>query len=77
MDVHPPGLQLKSSDYYSMDPGSESNPFDSNIREALNNSSMNYQSTNRISAILSCSSFSVADKPLKMAIHPCVVETLN
>ena len=38
---------------------------------------MNYQSTNKISAILSCSSFSMAYQPLKMATHPCVAETLN
>jgi len=47
------------------------------VKEALNNSSMNYQSTKKISAILSFSSFSVAYQPLKMATHPCVAETLN
>jgi hypothetical protein len=46
------------------------------IKEALNNSPMNYQSTKKISAILSCSSFSMAYRPLKMATHPCVAETL-
>ena len=44
--------------------------------EVLNNSFMNYQNTNKISAILSCSSFSMAYRPLKMAMHPCVAETL-
>ena len=47
------------------------------FREALNNSSMNYSEHKKISAILSISSFSVADQPLKMATHPCVAETLN
>jgi hypothetical protein len=46
------------------------------FNEALNNSSMNYQNTNKISAILSCSSFSMAYQPLKMTTHPCVAETL-
>jgi hypothetical protein len=47
------------------------------FKEALNNPRMNYQSTKKISAILSYSSFSVVDKPLKMATHSCVAETLN
>jgi hypothetical protein len=46
-------------------------------REALNNSSMNYQSTNKISAVLYYSSFSMAYRPLKMATLPCVAETLT
>jgi hypothetical protein len=47
------------------------------MKEALNNSSMNYQNTKKISAILSFSSFSMAYQPLNMATHPCVAETLN
>jgi hypothetical protein len=47
------------------------------IKQALNNLSMNHQNTNKISAILSCSSFSMAYQPLKMTTHPCVAETLN
>jgi hypothetical protein len=62
--MFPPGLQLRSGGHYSTDWRSESNPFDSNIKEASNNPSMNYQSTNKISAILSCSLFSMAYRPL-------------
>ncbi len=46
------------------------------IKEALINSSMNYQRTQKIKCDFSFASFSMAYQPLEMAAYPCAAETL-
>jgi hypothetical protein len=48
--------------------------FISGSKEALNNSSMNYQGKTNQQAILICFSFSTTYKLSKMATHPCAAE---